>query len=583
MATPHMYPNKQDVTTASTEVPASDTASQKEGFFPWLEDEVHQNLTVKVLKRFPVLGAVGLVGSALTVLLSWLTLFFFNGHKVIEGHLPKPAAWLSIILSLNGILVHMAVAQGIAVTWWYRASREQATVADLHNVWATGSSVVSAITSWRVFNYVALATVFVATLPINGILLQNSITTELNYRNYTPAVTKFGIADKLPAGFSASLNPDGTVGMYQSAWQTEIPYVIAKVDGVFKSFNENTTCKGYCAAKLNGVGFEATCTNYTIPYSLPLDSETVNTTADSTMFSVEIGWNVSSPYTIYLNTLFKPTPDCSGEYMVRNCSLQMAKVPYQTQVEFNATGDGDNWWSLTEEINGAHHYNTYYPSEPTEVYTDIPVETNATTFGGIASALATYYDSSIVLHPDGNGTSLKVNGLYAQQIQPSYASYNDDGTPVALPNKCNTSFSLFGGYYFDPTDFMLDSIRTTLFYTSIHAADQDQVSVQEISRSVENVGVNEYHVLWRFWGASVAVTLSIVLFILPTYYGFWTLARKTTLSPFETARAFHAPVLKDAANDLDTPALLREVGGKKLHIDFAAGSSAGSPVEEKSG
>jgi hypothetical protein len=128
-----------------------ESLSRKEGFFPWLEgDEEQQKFSAKVLTRFPILGAVGLIGSALSVILSWLTLHFFNHHNIITGRLPKPAAWLSIILSLNSILVHMAVSQGIATSWWYRASRKDTTVADLHNVWATGSSVVAAVTQWRV-------------------------------------------------------------------------------------------------------------------------------------------------------------------------------------------------------------------------------------------------------------------------------------------------------------------------------------------------------------------------------------------------------------------------------------------------
>jgi hypothetical protein len=125
--------------------------SQKAGFFPWLDgDEEQQKITPKVLARFPALGAVGLIGSACTVLVSWLILHFFNHHEIITGRLPKPAAWLSVVISLNGILIHMAVSQGITTSWWYRASRKDTTVADLHNVWAAGSSVVAAIIEWRV-------------------------------------------------------------------------------------------------------------------------------------------------------------------------------------------------------------------------------------------------------------------------------------------------------------------------------------------------------------------------------------------------------------------------------------------------
>jgi hypothetical protein len=215
-------PTKQAAVATAQEVrpPLSSSNSSQNGvFFPWLEDEEHKNLSSNAIRRFPILGAIGLIGSALTVLLSWLTLFFFSGHKVIDGgHLPKPAAWLSIILSLNGILVHMAAAQGIAVTWWYRASRESTTVAELHNIWATGSSIVSVITSWKSFSYIALATVFVATLPANGILLQNAISSGIHYKDLTHSTT-FGIATALPAGFSADLNEDGSVGTYKTLWQ----------------------------------------------------------------------------------------------------------------------------------------------------------------------------------------------------------------------------------------------------------------------------------------------------------------------------------------------------------------------------
>ncbi len=516
---------------------------------------------------------MGLLGSALTCLFSWMTLFFFNGHKVINGgYLPKPAAWLSVILSLNGILVHMAVSQGVAVSWWYRASREQATVAELHNIWATGSSIASALTSWKAFNYIALATAFVATLPINGILLQNAVTSGVNYKNITKESISFAIASSLPAGFSADLNGDGSVGQYNPLWQAQIPFAIANAEGVYKTFNDKNSCKGDCMGTVEGVGFQESCTESTIPYDLPSDKSS-NTTVDSTMFSVDIAWNVSAPNTLGLNTIYKPSDACTGEYVVKNCTLQMAKVKYPVQVQYNATGDEQwYWYMMQEQLTPSHRSSVYYPSEVVELYPVIQ-ETNTTIFGGIASALESYYDSSIVLHPTRNGTALKVDGLYAQQIQTYVPGYNEDGTPITLPNKCNTSFTTFG-YYGNPTDLMLDSIRTTMFYTSIFQALQDQNSVQTLHQSPEWDSVSEYHVLWKYWGASVAVTLCIVLFILPTFYGFWTLARKTTLSPLETARAFHAPVLREAPGHLDIPGLLKEVGGKNLHTDL---HTAGTP------
>jgi hypothetical protein len=61
------------------------------------------------------------------------------------------------------------------VTWWVRATKERTTVADLHYIWATDRYLFNAITEWKAFNYILFATILVATLPANGIILQNAI------------------------------------------------------------------------------------------------------------------------------------------------------------------------------------------------------------------------------------------------------------------------------------------------------------------------------------------------------------------------------------------------------------------------
>lgn len=115
-----LNPAETEITTPTI---VKDSFDEAQGVFPWLgqDEENPKLLSVKALRRFPILGAAGLTGSALTVVLSFLVLFFFENTQVIteeyHRHLPKPAAWLSIILSLNSIFVHVAVSQGRAVTW----------------------------------------------------------------------------------------------------------------------------------------------------------------------------------------------------------------------------------------------------------------------------------------------------------------------------------------------------------------------------------------------------------------------------------------------------------------------------------
>jgi hypothetical protein len=127
---------------------ANKPSTDHDGFFPWLEaDAENQKFSFKKITRFPILGAFGLMCSALTVLLSLLVLKLFDGRRVVGKdnlpYLPKPAVWLSVIISINGILVHVAASKGISVSWWFRASKKQATVADLHRTWDRGTRSVA--------------------------------------------------------------------------------------------------------------------------------------------------------------------------------------------------------------------------------------------------------------------------------------------------------------------------------------------------------------------------------------------------------------------------------------------------------
>jgi len=107
---PSPFPNVRGAATLPSTGP-----NQNDHFFPWLEAD-NQKFSTRSLSRFPFMGAVGLIGSALTVVLSALVLHFFDGKPVVTGRLPKPAAWLSIILSLNSICVQIAVTNGRAGT-----------------------------------------------------------------------------------------------------------------------------------------------------------------------------------------------------------------------------------------------------------------------------------------------------------------------------------------------------------------------------------------------------------------------------------------------------------------------------------
>jgi hypothetical protein len=89
----------------------------------------------------------------------------------------------------------------------------------------------------------------------------------------------------------------------------------------------------------------------------------------------------------------------------------------------------------------------------------------------------------------------------------------------------------------------------------------------------QSLPVNQYKVVWIYWVGSLIITATIVVAITPIYWGFWTLGRKTTMSPFETARAFHAPLVGDAEIIVETPMLLKEIGETRVHHELTPSST----------
>lgn len=135
------------------------------------------------IKRFPWLGFIAITCSGATVIGSLIVLLTVNHHVVWPNSgwsaFMRPASWLSALLSANGIFLHFALEEGVAVAWWYRASKPDATVRDLHDAWHHGTSLPAALFAGRRITYISIATILCALLPLNGLLLQGAISTVL--------------------------------------------------------------------------------------------------------------------------------------------------------------------------------------------------------------------------------------------------------------------------------------------------------------------------------------------------------------------------------------------------------------------
>ena len=233
-------------------------------------------------RSIPWTGLIGLVGALTTAFLSFAVLKSIDGAQSWTGSSGlKPASFISVILSANSILLHIALSEGVNVAWWYKANQKHTTAGELHEYYAYGNSLFAALKAGRRFNYVSLATIFIATIPINGLILQGAISTYPD----TWVIPGWEITTpqqrQLPLGFSATVNPqDGSLGMLspnmagtQSTFVNlagnQFPQAIALM-GV------DTGCQSTCHMRVQAAGFKHTCSAADIQNKIHNDTHTIN-------------------------------------------------------------------------------------------------------------------------------------------------------------------------------------------------------------------------------------------------------------------------------------------------------------------
>lgn len=165
------------------------------------------------------------------------------------------------------------------------------------------------------------------------------------------------------------------------------------------------------------------------------------------------------------------------------------------------------------------------------------------TLGGFALAGTDLFAANVSVRFVGAASLWEVGGMntFASQyiIDPSY-------------------YLNCGFRWREPTNDILNALHEVMFRTALkaaNAADSAAIVDPQFSRIFEtNYTLNATQVSTQnifsshfgyLAGALTVMTLGI-LAVLPTFYGWWDLGRSMTLSPVETAKAFHAPMLGSA-------------------------------------
>jgi hypothetical protein len=629
---------KRSITVESKEVKGNDWNEQT--FFPFQEDSERQQaqLTHHVA-AFPKLGIGALAGALFLISLSAVILLVIQGpgkfvsdwtvhvhgtHRHVT--IPKPAAWLSAILSGISVCFHIALSEGLNIAWWYHVRQENATIRDLHNIWGHGTSTWNVMQSGardiksgirslgkkvakrqslnhqpyaqrKHFSYVALATLFVATIPLNGFLLQNAVTVQLrstsdnstitvpmlNGNNFNSIQQVQANGDVLGGGVSDWSKPLGKLS------QVVVTKTAAAVD--LGSFN--TTCLGTCRTTIEGMGFAVHCEDTTQPYDIPSNcgnycpngavpdiSSMVNGTD---VVQVNVTYNYTKSNTVSLRSMWKDSATCKGNYSIQTCTLQLATVKYPVVINANV-----------EQATASGVRNTTIMTLNMDLLNEQPVVSKladdvfvATTIGttypaaGLAGLFAQTLNSTINLsfNTDNNdgGRKVAIQGLFAQQ---QYATTGDfpwggdsckanigNVSAQALATIHSMTFQLGAYSWLSSFGDPQDGANIGTYPSDVPVADWVKQNTPRLL-ALQSYQRNEYKIVWPWYFGAMTVTLVVSMMILPTFWGYWRLERKTTMSPFETARAFHAPVLYQKDSRIVSDELIKRVGDVHIHRDL---------------
>jgi len=532
--------------------------------------------------QFPWLGAGCLLTAILISVAAIVVLVTSN--KKAASQWPKqiaPNVILSILNSAASVCIAIAVAQGVAISWWRRAMRG-ATITDLHNTWSFGSSLSSILLNLKYFNLAALAALVTKLTIIDGVLFQRATSTylALGPQNLTDISTY--PTTLLPStGRLNSFANDTDILLYQFAWDIDT-WVSSAHSEIYLTtgFGE---CEGVCSLRYSAPGYVASCTSaeeefvdliaYAKAHAVP---NTTQVNSEFTVSSVDFSLNFPTPeknYTwIGLNTTSyarltrdtkNTTQRCPATLMKRQCELRQAMISYpvyleHTEVATKARNESlsmVNVWlgvmdESTVEYYGFDDFDTelgQFPGFNFEHYINLtgkPTPLSFSSDGGIYRALDNQYAtrSYVTTHSNDSAWALSSVGQFASILADNeYDVTNNYTCPWTYDDPLENIMIGLNSLTF----ITADDIWNRANYTSGNITDNEAYQDQSLVYVKASQWKQEVHYSTNFWymGGALASTLVCVLLVLPVYWGFWELGRKVSLNPIEIANAFQAPVL----------------------------------------
>jgi hypothetical protein len=416
------------------------------------------------------------------------------------------------------------------------------------------------------------------------------------------------MASTLPSGFSAYLRNDKFAGYNEVFEQVLVygdPNLGLPTEGAYFNWAiapGSGNCgiddmRGTCNGTSHSPGFRSVCTSTRVPYNLSPASHNYEPFSGPVLSS-DVSWDAANANTFNLTVTVKNKSACIGEYLVRHCTFHAVDMAYPLQSfpcdglsrmnPFRQHDLGHGMICLS--LNAETDYNYDQP------LSDFPptseVGSSNSTFAGLVHYLQSVYNTN--LEWDWNGAEWSINATGQQALDASINSKYLSGpgnvfstNNLSSPEYCNNTlyrmlYTSFNESFANPEETVVEynlkeRVRSLMFYSSAIQFTNNRGPIQFTKAGIidgqafdgsRSADVVKYKMHYRYWVASLAVTSTIIAMITPTFYGFWLLRGRPTLSPVDTATALDAPIVQTDHEVADQRLRLKEIGQRPL---YAAG------------
>ena len=297
-------------------------------------------------------------------------------------------------------------------------------------------------------------------------------------------------------------------------------------------------CLGTCEGSLTVPGLDWNCTTG----SAELDFSNTANQGDF-MFSVNFTRteNSNGDAVLGLDVIYSSSVDndCIATMVIEHCDIGLALVQQDIRIQNGSISLADNPSQLLSRY-----------SSPLDAI-NAPSGTQAGPLSMLNWLGVFYFESSFTLDFIGDNVASNAHG-----IVPSGQKYQVVNTKTT--SLCDYTFT-------SPVHDILTSMAELLFRTAYDPHKQGQYSMATqtfpVSQTTpELVFVSDY----TFAAIAVAIMILALLALIVPLWGWWELGRKVGLSPLETAKAFGAPLLKEATAANDADDLIDLIGDTKV-------------------